>query len=71
MLSLTLRIPDSYDAKIAKIFKSSYNSANKPSFQNRTKHCRKPFCPMLHRCKKCGNILKVASVGRGEVAKSL
>ena len=31
-----LRIPDSYDAKIAKICKSACNSANQPSFQNPT-----------------------------------
>ncbi len=32
-----LRIPDSYDEKIAKICKSASSSANKPSFQNPTK----------------------------------
>ncbi len=33
----SLRIPDSYDAKIAKICKSACNSVNKPPFQNPTK----------------------------------
>ncbi len=56
-----LRIPDSYDAKRAKnlqpLDNRVCNSGNKPPFQNLTK---KPFCPLLHRCKKCSNILKVA-----------
>ena len=41
------------------------NSANNPSFQNPEK-C--PFCPTLPRWKKCSDILKVASIGRGESA---
>ncbi len=42
----------------------AYNSANKQSFQNLTKSL---FAPLL-RWKKCSDILKVASVGGGEIA---
>ncbi len=33
-----------------------------------SKSDKKPFCPMVHRCKKCSDILKVASVGGGQHA---
>ncbi len=33
-----------------------------------SKSDKKPFCPMLHRGKKCSETLKRASVGRGETA---
>ena len=56
--SAILRILDSYDAKIPKIW----------SLWIFSKSHKNPFCPMLHRCKKCNDIFKVASVGGGEIA---
>ena len=48
---------------LCKLTNLACNSANEPSFQN-----KKPFCTMIHRCDKCHDIFKVASVGGGEIA---
>ena len=62
ILEAQLRIPDSCDAEIAKIC-SLWTFW--PVIQL-TNHLSKIRHPMLHRCKKCSDILKVASVGAGD-----
>ncbi len=68
MLNPTLRLPHRNDAKIAEICNLwTCWPGIQPINHLFSKSDKKPFCLMLHRCKKCIEIFKVASVGGGEI----
>ncbi len=64
----TLRLPHRNNAGIAKICNLWPFWLVIQLINNPFKIWQEAFCPMLYRCRKCSNILKLASVGGGETA---